>query len=32
MRFAGALAYEPLRADAIALAGAVEWDPTPKLS
>jgi hypothetical protein len=31
MRFAGALAFEPLRADAMAHAAAFDWDPTPRL-
>jgi hypothetical protein len=31
MRFTGALAYEPPRADAIALAVALDCDPTPRL-
>ena|ERR1039457_2768906 len=31
MCFAGALAYATLRADAMALAGALDWDPTPRL-
>jgi hypothetical protein len=31
MRFAGALAYEPLRAEAIAPVVALDWDPTPRL-
>jgi hypothetical protein len=31
MRFAGALAYEPLRVDAMALAVAFDCDPTPRL-
>jgi hypothetical protein len=30
MRFADALAYEP-RADAMALAVGLSWDPTPRL-
>ena len=30
MRFAGTLAYEP-RADAMALAVGLSWDPTPRL-
>jgi hypothetical protein len=31
MRFTGALEFELLRVDAIALAVAFDWDPTPKL-
>ena len=31
MCFAGVLAYEMLRADAMALAGALDWDPAPRL-
>jgi hypothetical protein len=31
MRFTAALAYEPLRVDAKALAVALSWDPTPRL-
>jgi hypothetical protein len=31
MRFTGTLAFEPLRAEAMALAVALDRDPTPRL-